>query len=911
DGTTRIDLHNVPFWNVLPPQGGGDAPLFAGTDISLASLSVTVSNQAGATLPAPTEWRKLPAIIDPPNPPPTGTPVCRKLYDVPSGSPVYECPPHALSATAYCPGCYVPESGCTAATCPAVMSSYCPCTECSTNADCPAGEACRGGACGACSLNSDCDASLTCGAGFCGASCSTSADCTGGERCLGGACQPCRESWQCPGGQVCVGGACENCDSDFQCAPYEVCGNGHCGLPCADVADCAGDACLDGVCRPCRTNSDCGLGNECAIGVCQMCADPGACVFAGVPQGFVPVPGILHPHSQEILPSALATDSGSTWRVQSSAWPMLLYPNTLTTCCGDNSLAVIIDIDEPHFRSSFWNVYPTTAGRPAATAPYPGTSYYMFVGGLFGASTLVSSVYRSAPTGWVQLASISPAVSRTSAALYRYNNVDGVIVVGGTFQGTTSTLWVRWYDPVANAWSNLPDLPAPTGLNVALVAVTGGPLAGSVVQAGGGERWDNISARANIMLANSGVWSPLSDLPVPLFGASGVETDDGKVIIAGGHRPVSGLTITQSNTDIFELDLATLEWDTLENSGAPVSSRTSELHLRRLEGSGRIFAYEHHGARAYISAAEENSFFEGFDNVPLGAFNSPRFVQILAPGNATRVVESGPFVTGSPRALELTLVGAGTNYIVAPNAGVPTAAMVQGTLRASIGAPTGMVVRWTDENNHVRVFMWNPDRLVIEEVIGGVATELQRTTVPGGLNPALGGPYHMRVRLDGEQIQVNLFGAYLNAVGPTLGSPELASLCARTQVLSGGGLGFYRVVASPPQPTHTFDSLYADWNFTLPQGTSSQMWSQATPGITMSPDNLVVSESVTSHETVIATNSAVSGKYYWEYVIEASHANRDELYFGITTDTTVVQNGDPLSRVNRSMRGDGARVYDG
>ncbi|MFO0724217.1 MAG: OmpA family protein [Myxococcota bacterium] len=98
-----------------------------------------------------------------------------------------------------------------------------------------------------------------------------------GEVCVDGLCQQCRDDAQCKAGEMCKGGRCEvkpECSKDGDCKSPQVCRTGKCQIECNADGDCgAGMKCSANRCvdkLACSGPSDCGAGMECKSGRCSM-----------------------------------------------------------------------------------------------------------------------------------------------------------------------------------------------------------------------------------------------------------------------------------------------------------------------------------------------------------------------------------------------------------------------------------------------------------------------------------------------------------------------------------------------------------------------------------------------------------------------------------------------------------------
>jgi len=153
--------------------------------------------------------------------------------------------------------------------------------ECTTSADCPAGELCEDGRCipvpDQCATNTDCDACEQCQGGVCVAQCqpdevcrngqcesvqcTTDGDCRDCSRCVEGRCR-----WQCTETEVCLSGAGGRCCQPRGCPA---------GLDCGTVDDGCGGQAQCGTCTAPQTCEGSGTPNQCGC-TPTTCAAQGA-----------------------------------------------------------------------------------------------------------------------------------------------------------------------------------------------------------------------------------------------------------------------------------------------------------------------------------------------------------------------------------------------------------------------------------------------------------------------------------------------------------------------------------------------------------------------------------------------------------------------------------------------------------
>ncbi len=165
-------------------------------------------------------------------------------------------------------------------------------TGCVNDGDCPGGGRCADGECRpadpGCVTDRDCGADESCQEGECVAAspeCRGDGDCEAGQRCQDGQCVGdgmggCAMDDDCPPGQLCRAGVCigprPQCDEDADCRMDQACDEGRCvDLPgCVVDGDCPQDmrcdegTCVEGDDPECRDNADCPGVQTCQGGVC-------------------------------------------------------------------------------------------------------------------------------------------------------------------------------------------------------------------------------------------------------------------------------------------------------------------------------------------------------------------------------------------------------------------------------------------------------------------------------------------------------------------------------------------------------------------------------------------------------------------------------------------------------------------
>lgn len=172
----------------------------------------------------------------------------------------------------------------------------------------------------------------------------------------------------------------------------------------------------------------------------------------------------------------------------------------------------------------------------------------------------------------------SPRVARTeaggTACAGRFYLVGGI----GGFAGTLTSF--EGYDPAADAWETLPDLPRPVNHPGVVAAedrvwVVGGfgPL-GLRLRGFMFARWDPLT-EVSVYDPRTRTWSEAPPLPAPR-GAGGVAVADGAIWYCGGIDEGRGLS-----ADLFRFDLAERRWE----RRAPMPTARDHLRLEAVGGS--------------------------------------------------------------------------------------------------------------------------------------------------------------------------------------------------------------------------------------------------------------------------------------------------------------------------------------
>jgi N-acetylneuraminic acid mutarotase len=170
----------------------------------------------------------------------------------------------------------------------------------------------------------------------------------------------------------------------------------------------------------------------------------------------------------------------------------------------------------------------------------------------------------AAGSGWEARASLPLPRSEVASAVFRGQ----IAIVGGFLADGTSSGRVDLYDPAADRWSRLPDLPL--AVNHAMAAAD----ARRLYVVGG---YADGEARANAYAYERGRWRRLPDLPAPR-AAGGAALVEGKLYVVGGVAAARRLARTA-----FVYDPRRRRWSALPGP-------TPREHLGVAALGGRIYA---------------------------------------------------------------------------------------------------------------------------------------------------------------------------------------------------------------------------------------------------------------------------------------------------------------------------------
>jgi Kelch motif len=155
-----------------------------------------------------------------------------------------------------------------------------------------------------------------------------------------------------------------------------------------------------------------------------------------------------------------------------------------------------------------------------------------------------AEIYDPAADRWSQARNMDTPRA-THVAFLR---ADGRVAVAGGWTQPPNTITItataETYDPVANAWTPAPGLPAPRGslVNHGVMLLNGDFLAA------GGRLDSGTIATSDRYSAATGTWSVTGSMSVPRVGATAVLLADGRVLIAGGGNAAGVL----SSAEIYQ-----------------------------------------------------------------------------------------------------------------------------------------------------------------------------------------------------------------------------------------------------------------------------------------------------------------------------------------------------------------------
>lgn len=204
----------------------------------------------------------------------------------------------------------------------------------------------------------------------------------------------------------------------------------------------------------------------------------------------------------------------------------------------------------PNFVAHTW-VHDPTVGGWVAKAPMPtarsggGAAVIdgkIYVAGGRPPGGAAFEVYDPATNRWEALPDLP--TQRNHLAVAALNG--RIIVAGGRFEpgaGAERTDVVEIYDPATRAWSRGAPLPAPVG------GITSATHAGCMFVFGGeGERTHVLGLTPTVYAyePRADRWSRLPDLPIPNHGLKGSAVIDGRIFLPGGAITVGGNTGTNA-----------------------------------------------------------------------------------------------------------------------------------------------------------------------------------------------------------------------------------------------------------------------------------------------------------------------------------------------------------------------------
>jgi non-specific serine/threonine protein kinase len=183
---------------------------------------------------------------------------------------------------------------------------------------------------------------------------------------------------------------------------------------------------------------------------------------------------------------------------------------------------------------------------------------------VLGILAVACAVAATSGGGWRDGARLPQARSEVAGAVFQGR----IAVAGGFLQDGTSSPRVDLYDPVADRWTRLPDLPL--GVNHAMAAGGGGRL---YVLGGYADR----EPQRFVVAWNGRRWLRLPPLPEPR-AAGGAAFAGGRLYVVGGVG--EGRRLAE---DAFVYDPATRRW-------SRIPGPTPREHLGVTALAGRVFA---------------------------------------------------------------------------------------------------------------------------------------------------------------------------------------------------------------------------------------------------------------------------------------------------------------------------------
>lgn len=198
---------------------------------------------------------------------------------------------------------------------------------------------------------------------------------------------------------------------------------------------------------------------------------------------------------------------------------------------------------------------------------------------------------QSSAATWSTAAPIPERIQEHHGALYR-----GRIYIAGGIDSTGQTTKVTYrYDPGANRWTRLADLPAPRH-HMPLVVLN------DTLYAIGGFDDLRFTPRADVWIyrEDRNVWEPRASLPVPR-GATAAGAVNGKLVVVGGYGAGPGGRTLFDTTLVY--DPRANAWST----AAPIPTKRD--HLEAQVVNGILYAI---GGRP-ISPAQNYDVVEAYD----------------------------------------------------------------------------------------------------------------------------------------------------------------------------------------------------------------------------------------------------------------------------------------------------------